>query len=382
MRSDIMNRFEVGPQILYGRGSIGCLIEKDFRNVMLVTEKFIVDSEISKKVTNILSLQGSDYNVFSEVKPDPTVDLVIKSLDMMVTERPDCIIALGGGSSIDTAKAMMYFFMKMDQNKEMKKPYFVAIPTTSGTGSEVTSYSVITDTKEGKKIAFDDPIMMPDLAIVDSKFTITVPKKVTADTGLDILTHSIEAFVSKKSNDYTDTLAEGAIKIVFSYLLKAFKDGKDEVAREKLHNASTMAGIAFNNSSLGINHSLAHALGARFHIPHGRANAMLMPHIIKYNSEEKQARSRYAYITKSIGIEVPDERNSVNALVKAVEILNEKLEIPHSLKDMGIEREEFYSAIDEMVDKAMNDICTENNPRIPSRTDFIKIYEDLYNGKK
>lgn len=377
-----MNRFEVGPQIMYGRGSIGCLIEKNFRNVMLVTEQFIVDSKISKKVTNILGLQGADYHVFSGVKPDPTVDLVIKALDMMVNKKPDCIIALGGGSSIDTAKAMMYFFMKMDKNKEVNKPYFIAIPTTSGTGSEVTSYSVITDTKEGKKIAFDNPIMMPDLAIVDSKFTVTVPEKVTADTGLDILTHSIEAFVSKKSNDYTDTLAEGAIKIVFSYLFRAFKDGKDEVSREKLHNASTMAGIAFNNSSLGVNHSLAHALGARFHIPHGRANAMLMPHIIRYNSENKQAQSRYAYIAKSIGIEVSDERNSVNALIKAVEILNEKLGIPYSLKDMGIEKEEFYYAIDEMVDKAMNDICTKDNPRVPSRIDFIKIYENLYEGKK
>ncbi|MGO1371136.1 MAG: 1-propanol dehydrogenase PduQ [Senegalia sp. (in: firmicutes)] len=376
-----MNRFEVGPQIFYGRGSIGCLIEKDFRNVLIVTEEFIVESKIANKITNILDLKGVKYSIFTGVIPDPTVEVVIKGLDMMIKNVPDCIIALGGGSSIDTAKAMMYFYMNMDKNKDVLKPYFVSIPTTSGTGSEVTSYSVITDTKKSTKIAFDDKRMMPDLAIVDSNFTMTVPKKVTADTGIDILTHSVEAIVSQKASDFSDTLAEGAIKLVFNYLIRAYKNGNDEIAREKLHNASTMAGVAFNNSSLGINHSLAHALGAKFHIPHGRANAILLPHVIDFNSKDEEASKRYAYIANSIGIDIEDEKTSIRALIKAIEILNENLEIPSSIEEMGIKKEEFYACIDEMVDLAMVDICTSNNPVKPSRDNLIEIYEKLYDNK-
>ncbi|MGO1818411.1 MAG: 1-propanol dehydrogenase PduQ [Senegalia sp. (in: firmicutes)] len=376
-----MNRFEVGPQIFYGRGSIGCLIEKDFRNVLIVTEEFIVESKIVNKITNILDLKGVKYSIFTGVIPDPTVEVVIKGLDMMIKNVPDCIIALGGGSSIDTAKAMMYFYMNMDKNKDVLKPYFVSIPTTSGTGSEVTSYSVITDTKKSTKIAFDDKRMMPDLAIVDSNFTMTVPKKVTADTGIDILTHSVEAIVSQKASDFSDTLAEGAIKLVFNYLIRAYKNGNDEIAREKLHNASTMAGVAFNNSSLGINHSLAHALGAKFHIPHGRANAILLPHVIDFNSKDEEASKRYAYIANSIGIDIEDEKTSIRALIKAIEILNENLEIPSSIEEMGIKKEEFYACIDEMVDLAMVDICTSNNPVKPSRDNLIEIYKKIYNSK-
>ncbi|MGO1711950.1 MAG: 1-propanol dehydrogenase PduQ [Senegalia sp. (in: firmicutes)] len=376
-----MNRFEVGPQIFYGRGSIGCLIEKDFRNVLIVTEEFIVESKIANKITNILDLKGVKYSIFTGVIPDPTVEVVIKGLDMMIKNVPDCIIALGGGSSIDTAKAMMYFYMNMDKNKDVLKPYFVSIPTTSGTGSEVTSYSVITDTKKSTKIAFDDKRMMPDLAIVDSNFTMTVPKKVTADTGIDILTHSVEAIVSQKASDFSDTLAEGAIKLVFNYLIRAYKNGNDEIAREKLHNASTMAGVAFNNSSLGINHSLAHALGAKFHIPHGRANAILLPHVIDFNSKDEEASKRYAYLANSIGIDIEDEKTSIRALIKAIEILNENLEIPSSIEEMGIKKEEFYACIDEMVDLAMVDICTSNNPVKPSRDNLIEIYEKLYDNK-
>ncbi|MGO1369305.1 1-propanol dehydrogenase PduQ [Senegalia sp. (in: firmicutes)] len=376
-----MNRFEVGPQIFYGRGSIGCLIEKDFRNVLIVTEEFIVESKIANKITNILDLKGVKYSIFTGVIPDPTVEVVIKGLDMMIKNVPDCIIALGGGSSIDTAKAMMYFYMNMDKNKDVLKPYFVSIPTTSGTGSEVTSYSVITDTKKSTKIAFDDKRMMPDLAIVDSNFTMTVPKKVTADTGIDILTHSVEAIVSQKASDFSDTLAEGAIKLVFNYLIRAYKNGNDEIAREKLHNASTMAGVAFNNSSLGINHSLAHALGAKFHIPHGRANAILLPHVIDFNSKDEEASKRYAYIANSIGIDIEDEKTSIRALIKAIEILNENLEIPSSIEEMGIKKEEFYACIDEMVDLAMVDICTSNNPVKPSRDNLIEIYKKIYNSK-
>lgn len=376
-----MNRFEVGPQIFYGRGSIGCLIEKDFRNVLIVTEEFIVESKIVNKITNILDLKGVKYSIFTGVIPDPTVEVVIKGLDMMIKNVPDCIIALGGGSSIDTAKAMMYFYMNMDKNKDVLKPYFASIPTTSGTGSEVTSYSVITDTKKNTKIAFDDKRMMPDLAIVDSNFTITVPKKVTADTGIDILTHSVEAIVSQKASDFSDTLAEGAIKLVFNYLIRAYKNGNDEIAREKLHNASTMAGVAFNNSSLGINHSLAHALGAKFHIPHGRANAILLPHVIDFNSKDEEASKRYAYIANSIGIDIEDEKTSIRALIKAIEILNQNLEIPSSIEEMGIKKEEFYACIDEMVDLAMVDICTSNNPVKPSRDNLIEIYEKLYDNK-
>lgn len=376
-----MNRFEVGPQIFYGRGSIGCLIEKDFRNVLIVTEEFIVESKIVNKITNILDLKGVKYSIFTGVIPDPTVEVVIKGLDMMIKNVPDCIIALGGGSSIDTAKAMMYFYMNMDKNKDVLKPYFASIPTTSGTGSEVTSYSVITDTKKSTKIAFDDKRMMPDLAIVDSNFTMTVPKKVTADTGIDILTHSVEAIVSQKASDFSDTLAEGAIKLVFNYLIRAYKNGNDEIAREKLHNASTMAGVAFNNSSLGINHSLAHALGAKFHIPHGRANAILLPHVIDFNSKDEEASKRYAYIANSIGIDIEDEKTSIRALIKAIEILNENLEIPSSIEEMGIKKEEFYACIDEMVDLAMVDICTSNNPVKPSRDNLIEIYKKIYNSK-
>ncbi|MCG4585477.1 iron-containing alcohol dehydrogenase, partial [Anaerosalibacter bizertensis] len=283
-----MKKFKLNTEIYYEINSIEKLKDIKRKRAYIVTDELMVELGNIAKITYILDDNNIDWCLFDKVVPDPTVDVIKKGLHEMIDFKPDTIIAIGGGSSIDTAKGILYFYMKIlekliDKNS-IKKPLFIAIPTTSGTGSEVTSYSVITDGENNVKIPIISDDMVPDIAIIDCNFTKTVPPSVTADTGLDVLTHAIEAYVARGSSGYTDIYAEKAIKHVFSYLLKAYSDGNNIEAREKMHDASCMAGIAFTNAGLGINHSLAHALGAKFHIPHGKANAILLPYIIEYNS--------------------------------------------------------------------------------------------------
>jgi len=275
-----------------------------------------------------------------------------------------------------------------------KKCKMVAIPTTSGTGSEVTSFAVITDKNKNMKYPLADYELTPDVAIIDPDLVMTLPQKITADTGMDVLTHALEAYVSVMASDYTDGLAEKAIELVFEYLPQAYKDGTNKIAREKMHNASTIAGMAFTNAFLGLNHSIAHKLGGDYHIPHGRANAIILPYVIKYNGtmpskfvswpkyETYIADERYAHIAKRLGLPAKTKEEGVMSLVKAVQELNEKLGIPKSIREYGIDEKEFMSNVDVLADKAFSDQCTGVNPRVPLVEEIKQILIDSYYGNE
>ncbi len=272
------------------------------------------------------------------------------------------------------------------------KAQFVAIPTTSGTGSEVTPFAVITDKETNVKYPLADYALTPDVAIIDSQFVMTVPKSITADTGMDVLTHAIEAYVSVMASDYTDGLALKAIDLVFKYLKASYDNNKDEEAREKMHNASCMAGMAFSNAFLGINHSLAHKIGAEFHIPHGRANAILMPHVIRYNAirprkhalfpkyESYCADERYAQIARMLGLPASTTEEGVNSLVNAVIELGKSLDIDMSMKGQGVQKDELDSKLNRLAERAFEDQCTTANPKLPLISELEDILKAAYKG--
>ncbi len=352
------------------------------------------------------------FEIFSNVNPDPDVETVWQGLEIMKRFNPDCIIALGGGSPIDAAKAMWVFFEHpgldfnglklkfMDIRKRIyeypktHKIKFAAIPTTSGTGSEVTAFAVITDKKENIKYPLADYSLTPDVAIIDPQFVKNLPKSVTADTGMDVLTHAVEAYVSVMASDYTDALAAHAFKMVFNYLKRAYDNGEnDPEAREKMHNASCIAGMAFTNAFLGLNHSMAHKLGGEFHIPHGRANAILLPYIIRYNSslpskfaafpkyEKFAADKKYAKLAQLIGKSGNNTGESVQNLTDAVISMNKELGIPVSLQEAGISEEEFLSKVDMLSELAHEDQCTGTNPRYPLISEIKEIYLKCFYGR-
>lgn len=349
--------------------------------------------------------------IFSDVEPNPSFETVMRGANMMDSFKPDVIIALGGGSAMDAAKGMWLFYehpdadvgaMKlkfMDIRKRVykfpelgKKARLVAIPTTSGTGSEVTSFAVITDKESDIKYPLADYELTPDVAIIDPEFVMSLPKAITADTGLDVLTHAIEAYVSVLASDYTDALAIAAIKIIFKYLPRAFADGSDAEAREKMHNASCMAGMAFSNAFLGINHSLAHKVGAEFPISHGRANAVLLPYVIAYNAKKPDkftiwpknevfaADRRYAEIAEALGRPGKTVEEGVENLIGAVRELMDTLEMPQSFKACGVDKKEFESRIPTLADRAYEDQCTGANPKQPKVSDLERLLKIAFDG--
>ncbi|MEH7084409.1 bifunctional acetaldehyde-CoA/alcohol dehydrogenase [Neobacillus drentensis] len=409
-----MQWFKVPSKIYFEKNSTQYLAKMPkISKAFIVTDPGMVKLGYVDKVLYYLR-KRPDYvhcEIFSEVEPDPSIETVMKGAEMMANFRPDVIIALGGGSAMDAAKGMWLFYEHPDteffglkqkfldiRKRIVKYPnlsqraQFVAIPTTSGTGSEVTSFSVITDKEANIKYPLADYELTPDVAIIDPQFVMTVPKHITADTGLDVLTHAIEAYVSCMANDFTDGLAIKAIQLVFEYLPRAYKNGQDEEAREKVHNASTIAGMAFANAFLGINHSLAHKLGAEFHIAHGRANAVLMPHVIRYNATKPKkftafpkynhfkADQRYAEIARILGLPASTTEEGVESLVQAIIELTQELEVPMSLEANHINKAEFESKIDYLADRAFEDQCTTANPKLPLVTELAEIYRQAYKG--
>ncbi|MDE6182676.1 MAG: iron-containing alcohol dehydrogenase, partial [Eubacteriales bacterium] len=349
------------------------------KNIFIVIDPFMIKNgtlDILKE-----KLPNKNIMTFSNIAPDPTIDMVTNGIENLKNFNPEVVIALGGGSVIDATKAIIHFGKDILNLKEV---VFIAIPTTSGTGSEVTSFSVITDKEKGIKYPLVSDSLLPDIAILEPELTKTVPPHITADTGLDVLTHSIEAYVSKSANDFSDALAIKAIHLVFEYLEICFKDGNNIKAREKMHIASCLAGIAFNSASLGINHSIAHILGGKYHIPHGRANAILLPHIIEFNAGLKgyennfsETAKKYAEISKSLGISKSNVRASVKALINKIIELERKFNIPAYLKELNIDLSNFDLIKDEMAEIAMADKCTETNPISPTKNDIIKILEKV-----
>lgn len=409
-----MQWFKVPPKIYFERGSIQYLSKMpEITKAFIVTDESMVKLGYVDKV--IYQLEKHDnhihFEVFSDVEPDPSFDTIDRGVNAMGQFTPDVIIALGGGSAIDAAKGMWLFYEHPDVDKEglklkfldiRKRTYkypklglkakFVAIPTTSGTGSEVTSFAVITDKDNNVKYPFADYELTPDVAIIDPELVLTLPKVLTADTGMDVLTHAIEAYVSNMASDYTDGLAEKAGELVHKYLIRAYENGNDKEAREKVHNASCIAGMAFTNAFLGINHSLAHKLGGEFHIAHGRCNAILLPYVIRYNASSPTkfvsfpkyeyyiADEKYATFAKKIGLEVEDIEDGVDKLIDMVNKMNEKLGIPKSFQEYGINEETYMSKIDELANRAFGDQCTTSNPRLPLVSELKKILIDAYYG--
>ena len=409
-----MQWFKIPPKIYFEAGSIKYLSDmKGISKAFIVTDKSMVDLGYVDKVIYQLEKRENQvhYEIFSDVEPDPSFDTIDRGVEAMGSFEPDVIIALGGGSAIDAAKGMWLFYEHPDVDKEglklkfldiRKRTYkypklglkasFVAIPTTSGTGSEVTNFAVITDKHNNVKYPFADYELTPDVAIIDPNFVMTLPKVLTADTGMDVLTHAIEAYVSNMASDFTDGLAEKAGELIRQYLITAYEHGDDKLAREKVHNASTIAGMAFTNAFLGINHSLAHKLGAEFHISHGRCNAILLPYVIRYNSMEPTkfvsfpkyehfiADEKYANFARKIGLEFNTTQEGIDALIDMINELLEKLEIPKSFKEYGIDEAIYMSKVDDLANKAFEDQCTTANPRLPLVSELKKILIDAYYG--
>lgn len=385
-----MESFNIKTQVFFGDSSLKRLSQLDCDKVFIVTDPFMVKSGVINKITDEISKGNSQYIVFSNIVPDPSIDIIVKGIEAMVKFNPEVVIALGGGSAIDAAKAICTFNSKLQVQANTcvssKKIRLIAIPTTSGTGSEVTSISVITDKEKNVKYPLVSEELQPDEAILDAELVKTVPNFITGDTGMDVLTHAIEAYVSTMSSDYTDALAEKAIKLVFEYLIGAYENGNDIEARKKMHNASCIAGIAFNNASLGLNHGIAHIVGAKFHVSHGRANAILLPYVIEYNAnlEENNLTSftkaaiRYSEISKMLGLPSANVREGVKSLVLAINVLLKELDMPKSLKETGINEDDFKSEIREMAKIAIDDRCTQTNPRVPKIDEIVTLLEKVY----
>ena len=411
-----MQWFKVPEKIYFEAGSIGYLEKMpDISRAFIVTDPSMPKLGYVDKILYHLRKRNQYVHseIFAEVEPDPSFDTIKKGVEAMNIFNPDVIIALGGGSAMDAAKGMWLFYEHPEADVEGLKLKFmdirkrtykfpklgtkakmVAIPTTSGTGSEVTSFAVITDKKKNIKYPLADYELTPDIAIVDPDLVMTLPKKMTADTGMDVMTHAIESYVSNMASDYTDGLAEKAIELVYENLVKAYNNGSDKQAREKMHNASTIAGMAFTNAFLGINHSLAHKLGGEYHIPHGRANAIILPYVIAYNAKKPTkfvsfpkyeyfiADKKYAKIAEKLGLPASTTEEGVKSLVKAIQKMLVDLELPTSLKECGIDEKEFLAKVDELADRAFEDQCTTANPRLPLVTELKQILLDAYYGKE
>ncbi|WP_138418814.1 bifunctional acetaldehyde-CoA/alcohol dehydrogenase [Aquibacillus sediminis] len=409
-----MQWFKVPPKVYFEKNAVQYLAKMpNISKAFIVTDPMMIKLGYVDKVLYYLR-KRPDYvhcEIFSDVEPDPSKDTVMRGAKMMEEFKPDVIITIGGGSAMDAAKGMWLFYEHpetdfnglkqkfLDIRKRVykypqlgKRSQFVAIPTTSGTGSEVTSFSVITDKENNVKYPLADYELTPDVAIVDPQFVMSVPPTVTADTGMDVLTHAIESYVSNMANDYTDGLALQAIKLVFDYLPTAYRDGSNQKAREKMHNASTIAGMAFANAFLGINHSLAHKLGAEFEIAHGRANAILLPHVIRYNAvkpkkfasfpkyEQFIADQRYAEIAKELGLPARTTSEGVESLVQAIIKLAKELNIPMSIEANGVNKKDFEEKVDYLADRAFEDQCTTANPKLPLVTELAEVYRKAFKG--
>ena len=413
-RRNNMQWFKLPPKVYFEENSVMYLTEMDnVERVMIVCDPGMVNIGYTDIVEQVLRRRENQpqIKVFNEVEPNPSTHTVYKGLEMFINFQPNTIIALGGGSAMDAAKAIWMFFEHpetsffgakqkfLDIRKRTykitkpKNAKFICIPTTSGTGSEVTPFAVITDSETHVKYPLADYALTPDIAIVDPQFVLSVPKDVAADTGMDVLTHAIESYVSVMASDYTRGLSLQAIKLTFDYLKSSVQEN-DKHSREKMHNASTMAGMAFANAFLGISHSIAHKIGGEYGIPHGRTNAILLPHVIRYNAKDPQkhalfpkydffrADTDYADIAKFLGLKGNTTEELVDALANAVYDLGCSVGIDMNLKSQGVTEELLHSTIDRMAELAFEDQCTTANPKEPLISELKGIIETAYDYER
>ena len=408
------------PQKIYIKK--GCLpvALDELKNVLnkkrafIVTDSFLYQNGYTKCITGKLDEMGIQHTTFFDVEPDPTLQCARAGAAQMTAFNPDVIIALGGGSAMDAAKIMWVLYehpecdfmdmaMRFSDIRKRIAPFpkmgekagFIAIPTSAGTGSEVTPFAVITDADSGIKYPLADYELLPDMAIIDTDLHMSAPKGLTAASGIDAVTHALEAYVSMLATDYTDSLATKSLKTVFEYLPKAYENGgADVTAREKMANAATMAGMAFANAFLGICHSMAHKLGAFYHLPHGVANALLITHVMRFNASETPTKmgtfsqydhphtlARYAEIAGDLGLKGKNDAEKLENLIKAIDELKEKVGIKQTIKDYSVDETEFLAKLDEMVEQAFDDQCTGANPRYPLMSELKQLYLDAYYGR-
>ncbi len=381
-----MKSFEIKTKIFFGDQALQRLKELPYKKVLIITDPFVVQSGMIEMITSPLKQGGIEYDIFKDVVPDPPIEKISDGVRKLIQYKPEAIVAVGGGSAIDSSKSIREFAKRVDNYGEVD---LIAIPTTSGTGSEVTSFAVVSDRQAERKYPLVSKSLTPEETILDAELVKSVPPAITADTGMDVLTHAIEACVSIERNEFATALAEKAIEICGVFLLRAYLDGNDTHARQKMHVASCLAGLAFNSTSLGLNHGMAHQLGAMFHIPHGRANAMLLPHIIEFNSDiNKHSKSqkeylpavkKYSTVAQILGLSNYNKVMTVRSLVNWVQFMMKEMDIPLSISQMGIiTEEEYMSKIDAMAEAALADGCTATNPRVPTKADVVQIYKDLW----
>lgn len=375
-----MDMFNVGTKILIGGG-----LEKligGMSRIFIVTDRFMAESGKVGYVTASLEQGGRQYRIFSDVQADPDIATVTRGVSSLLDFQPQAVVAFGGGSAIDAAKAIVFFAAKQTDLRDCP---FIAIPTTSGTGSEVSRFAVITDPDKEVKYPLVDDSLLPTAAVLDARLTTSVPPAVTADTGIDVFTHAVEAFVSTEASDFSDAAAEKAIKLVKHHLLTAYREPDNLAARQGMHNASCLAGMAFSNSGLGLNHGMAHAMGARFHISHGRANGILLPYVMSFNAGCETGLTptakRYAQISRLLGLDSDSIRQSALNLIRTARRYVEKLSIPGSIQAAGVSWKEFESELDEMAQAALADRCTATNPQPCTLEEVREIFVRAYYGK-
>lgn len=410
--------FRAPEKVYFKKGCLPVALEElgvmGKKKAFIVTDSFLYSNGYTDPVTNKLDEMGIKYSVFSDVAPDPTLACAIDGAKAMTAFEPDCIIAIGGGSAMDAGKIMWVLyehpeadFMDMamrfiDIRKRVytfpkmgEKAMFVAVPTSAGTGSEVTPFAVITDGDSGVKYPLADYELMPNMAIVDADMMMNAPKGLTSASGIDAVSHALEAYASVMATDYTDGLALRSLKMIFEYLPRAYDNGpSDPVAREKMGNAATMAGMAFANAFLGICHSMAHKLGAFHHLPHGVANALMLEEIMRFNASEVPTKmgtfsqydhphtlARYAEVADYLGFGGKTDEEKLENLIKGINELKEKIGIKKTIKDYGVDEKVFLDTLDEMVEQAFDDQCTGANPRYPLMKEIKEMYLRAYYGK-
>ena len=369
-----MKSFSLQTRLFSGQGSLDVLKRFTNKHIWIICDGFLARSPVIEKLRNTLPADNR-ISIFSDITPDPTISTVVQGIAQMQSLRPDVVIGFGGGSALDAAKAIVWFSRQFGIEIET----CVAIPTTSGTGSEVTSACVISDPDKGIKYPLFDNALYPDMAILDPTLVVSVPPAITANTGMDVLTHALEAYVSTKASDFTDALAEKAAQIVFQYLPVAVSKGECLATRGKMHNASTLAGMAFSQAGLGINHAIAHQLGGQFHLPHGLANALLLTPVIHFNARDPRAAKRYARFAKACHL-CPDNANdtdALNALIHHIELLKKQCALPSFVDALKDGKQNWSQRIPSMVQAALADVTLQTNPRVADTSAMQELLEEL-----
>ncbi len=369
-----MKRFSISTAIFSGDNALKRLNKYQNKRVWVVCDEFLAKGEAIERIR--AELAGNEIKVYTDIQPDPDIMTVVSGMKDLISFKPDIVIGFGGGSAIDAAKAMVFFATQFGIELER----CIAIPTTSGTGSEVTNATVITDQEKGIKYPIFNASIYPDEAILEPSFVVTVPPNITANTGMDVLTHAIEAYVSTTANDFSDALAEKAIALVFEYLPTACVKGDCQKTREKMHNASCIAGMAFSQSGLGINHAIAHQLGGKFHIAHGLANALLLPHVIRFNAKNDiRARKRYARIAKACRFCHPDAspEAGVNQLIHNIKRLQNEVKIATSLRALKITRKDVLAQMESLTESTLQDSTMATTPFKANNIQVRQIIEAL-----